>query len=137
MSFVIIVDKSESKNISVYSVLIINDSEVKFIFNQIKGWVKHSKKLGQRKYRYYKIFLERFKKLKIKIKSTYIFVIKKGSRLPDKFWNIIDEHISNSQIIIVDDKLVSVFIKRYSDHKRQKLGAKEKLMIKYTKNLFY
>lgn len=116
MSWLIFVDKSDDRNISYVSVLIIADSNKASVYNSVVKWVKHSKKLGKKKISYFNDFPERYSRILPFIEVSRAFSYFKGSKLPQVLFSTIDAYVDDYTIFVIDDKLVKAFQKRYPGH---------------------
>lgn len=116
MSWLIFVDKSDDKNISYVSILIITDSNKANVYDSIVKWVKHSKKLGKKKTSYFNDFPTRYSQVLPFIEVSRAFSYFKGSKLPQIIFSTIDAYVDDYTIFVVDDKLVKAFQKRYPGH---------------------
>lgn len=81
MSWLIFVDKSDDRNISYVSVLIIADSNKANVYSGIVKWVKHSKKLGKKKTSYFNDFPGRYSQVLPLIEVSRAFSYFKGSNI--------------------------------------------------------
>lgn len=115
MGWVIFVDKSEDENkpLSFVSILVVEDSKITPLYDNIKDWVKHSRKLGSRKNRYFSDFPSRFVQIKPLIERSRVYSFFRGSKLPSGVFGLIDEYFDEYSLIVVDDKLTKAFYKRY------------------------
>ncbi|RLF85279.1 hypothetical protein DRN41_04490 [Thermococci archaeon] len=117
MGWLVFVDKSDERNISYVSLLIIKDSNKPKLYSSIVKWVKHSKKLGKKKVQYFNSFPNRYSQLLSLIEVSRAFSYRKGSTLPPSIFMIIDKYFDNLTIIVVDDKLAKAFQKKYGKKK--------------------
>jgi len=116
MSLVTVIDASENGKYLVIAIFSVEESRVNMVFQEVRGWIKHSKKLGKRKAKYYQAFQQRFPRIKELAHYSNAFRVKKTSRakeFPRSFWNALDMLVNSSSLIIVDDKLVQVISRRY------------------------
>ncbi|MFA4662830.1 hypothetical protein [Pyrococcus kukulkanii] len=113
MSWLIFVDKSDEGDYSYISLLIIRDSNKGKVYNNIVKWVKHSRKLGKRKIKYFNDFPNRYSSMLPLIEVSRAYSYKKGSQIPSVVFMKIDEYYDDFTIIVVDDKLAKAFQRRY------------------------
>ncbi|GEM_PF-5601145 len=134
MTWIVLIDRSEKprEQTSFISIVVINSSFKTDIYSQIKDWITHTKKLGRKKAQYLNTFEDKYSKVLHLIEVSRVFSYRKGRNVPDIVFEIINKYLHDYTVIIVDDKLLKTFRRKYP---KQRVIPEGKLTDKQLKKI--